>query len=178
MALTSNSAPAKKPQFLLGRPEPTDGSAVHALISRCPPLDENSMYCNLLQCTYFAETSATARRGDRLVGFVSGLRVPQRPESLFVWQVAVAEDARGSGLGRQLILHILARAANRDLRRIETTVTPANAASRAMFLGLAKQLGAPLEESVQFERQQHFDGHHDDEMLMQIGPFSQPPARQ
>lgn len=32
----------------LRKPETTDGSAVWELIRDCEPLDENSMYCNLV----------------------------------------------------------------------------------------------------------------------------------
>ena len=45
-------------------PDATDGVAVHDLVQRCPPLDSNSLYCNLLQCTHFAATSALARFED------------------------------------------------------------------------------------------------------------------
>src|SRR5690554_7602315 len=44
----------------LRKPTVTDGSAVHALIARCAPLDTNSMYCNLLQCFHFAGTAVVA----------------------------------------------------------------------------------------------------------------------
>ena len=32
------------------RPAMFDGPAVHNLIARCPPLDANSVYCNVVQC--------------------------------------------------------------------------------------------------------------------------------
>ncbi|MEQ9449631.1 MAG: hypothetical protein RLN70_12130, partial [Rhodospirillaceae bacterium] len=38
------------------RPTSTDGAAVWNLIGGLDALDDNSMYCNLLQCTHFAET--------------------------------------------------------------------------------------------------------------------------
>ena len=36
-------------------PTAEDGSAIWELVRSCKPLDENSMYCNLLQCDHFAE---------------------------------------------------------------------------------------------------------------------------
>ncbi|MBD4807723.1 diaminobutyrate acetyltransferase, partial [Xanthomonas citri pv. citri] len=35
-------------------PAVTDGPSVTELIAQCLPLDPNSAYCNLLQCTHFA----------------------------------------------------------------------------------------------------------------------------
>jgi len=69
---------------------------VHDLIARCPPLDRNSLYCNLLQCSHFAATCALARHDDTTVGFVSGYRPPSDPGVLFIWQVAVDSTARAS----------------------------------------------------------------------------------
>ena len=85
------------------------GAAVHKLISECPPLDTNSMYCNLLQSSHFAETAVAAVLENELVGFISGYRIPQRPETLFVWQVAVGEKARGQGLAGRMLKEILLR---------------------------------------------------------------------
>ncbi|CAN0584610.1 unnamed protein product, partial [Laminaria digitata] len=82
-------------------------AAVHKLISECPPLDTNSMYCNLLQSSHFAETAVAAVLENELVGFISGYRIPQRPETLFVWQVAVGEKARGQGLAGRMLKEIL-----------------------------------------------------------------------
>ena len=75
-------------------PAREDGAAVFGLIQRCPPLDANSMYCNLLQCSHFADTSVAALADGVLVGFISGYLVPGRPDSLFIWQVAVGPDTR------------------------------------------------------------------------------------
>src|SRR3546814_20772399 len=64
-----------------------------------PILDTNSLYCNLLQCTHFAETCVLAERDGEISGWISGYRLVHDPEAMFVWQVAVHERARGRGLG-------------------------------------------------------------------------------
>ncbi|RME64844.1 MAG: diaminobutyrate acetyltransferase [Alphaproteobacteria bacterium] len=153
-------------------PTATDGAAVHALIARCPPLDGNSLYCNLLQCTHFTETSALAEKGDALVGFVSGYRLPDEPGALFVWQVAVDPAARGQGLGERLIRAILARPACAGVTVLKATVTRTNGASRAMFERLAGRLGAAHKRTLLFDRERHLAGAHDSEYLMTIGPFA------
>src|SRR3546814_8166752 len=76
-----------------------DAQAIHDLIAACPPLDTNSLYCNLLQCTHFAETCVLAERDGEISGWISGYRLVHDPEAMFVWQVAVHERARGRGLG-------------------------------------------------------------------------------
>ena len=40
--------------------------AIWELISACPPLDTNSAYANLLQCTHFADTCVIAEREGRI----------------------------------------------------------------------------------------------------------------
>lgn len=153
-------------------PTASDGASVHRLVSQCPPLDPNSMYCNLLQCSHFADTSVAAEGDGELQGFVSGYLIPQRPDSLFVWQVAVGEAARGQGLASRMINHILARPGCRQVRYIETSITDSNRASWAVFEKLAKALNAELNTSVMFDRRQHFADQHDSETLLRIGPFN------
>ena len=154
----------------LRRPTPEDGAALHNLVERCPPLDTNSRYCNLLQVSHFRDTAIVAEQNDRLAGFVSGYRMPGREDVLFVWQVAVAPEGRGCGLAPKMLLALIDRLS--DVRYLETTVTPDNGASAAVFEKVADRLGAPLEQSVLFETDRHFEGEHDDEVLYRIGPFS------
>lgn len=106
-----------------------------------------------------------------LCGFVSGYLIPHRPDTLFVWQVAVAEQARGMRLASQMIRHILSRPGQASVNSLETTITPGNEASWALFRGLARDLVSVCEESVMFDKEQHFSGQHESEMLMRIGPF-------
>ena len=152
-------------------PTAEHGAAVHKLIAECPPLDTNSMYCNLLQSSHFADTAVAAIVDEQVIGFISGYRIPQRPDTLFVWQVAVGERARGQGLARKMLQAILSREANHDIKRIETTITSANQASWALFESLARQLDTEISSSVLFDRHQHFADQHDTEMLVRVGPF-------
>jgi L-2,4-diaminobutyric acid acetyltransferase len=157
-------------EIALRQPVAEDGSAVHELIAACPPLDTNSMYCNLLQCAHFSATSVAAELGGDIVGFISGYIQPDKPDTLFIWQVAVGEKARGQGLAGRMLKEILARPACDAVRFIETTITPDNRASWALFESLTNKLGTELKRSVMFERQQHFAGQHETEMLARIGP--------
>lgn len=155
----------------LGTPSSTDGAAVHALIAACPPLDTNSMYCNLLQCSHFADTSAIARDAEGVLGFVSGYRPPAQPDVLFIWQVAVAARGRGQRLAGRLIDDILRRPQRPAVRFIETTITADNEASWALFRSIARHRDAELRHAPHFERDEHFQGSHATEHLVRIGPF-------
>lgn len=152
-------------------PVAEDGAAVFKLIAQCPPLDTNSMYCNLLQCSHFSATSVAAECRGEIVGFISGYVQQDNPDTLFIWQVAVSEKARGQGLASRMLQNILSRQVKDSIRYIETTITPDNRASWALFKRLAKALDAELNDSVMFERQQHFAGQHETEMLARIGPI-------
>src|SRR5690606_17223851 len=78
--------------IVLRAPVAEDAADLHQLVADCPPLDPNSLYCNLLHCSHFSGTSVAAVRRDeqgkeRLVGFISGYIPPGQPDTLFVWQV-------------------------------------------------------------------------------------------
>ena len=157
----------------LRQPTDGDGHSLHQLVARCQPLDTNSVYCNLLQCTDFADTAIAAENADgNLVGFISGYRPPARPDTLFVWQVAVDSSMRGQGLALRMLLALTARvAAASGVRFIETTISPDNAASQALFLKAFNQLGISHTTSVLFSSAQHFAGLHEDEVLYRAGPL-------
>lgn len=149
------------------KPEPTDGAAIWRLVRDCKPLDENSMYCNLVQAEHFRDTCVVAERDGRIIGWVSGHMIPNR-DALFVWQVAVSPAARGMGLGRRMLRHLIGRDACADAARLNTTITPGNAASWALFRGLARDLGGHLSDRAHFTRDDHFDGRHATEHMVTI----------
>lgn len=149
-----------------------DGMAVFRLVENCPPLDVNSSYCNLLQSSHFSSTSVAALVDKELVGFISGYVIPERPDTLFVWQVAVAEQARGVGLASRMLAHILERPHCADIAYLETSITEDNQASWALFRRLAKALPANFQATPWMDKDTHFLGQHDSEALVRIGPFN------
>lgn len=156
--------------FKFRRPTPGDGPDITALIADCPPLDRNSAYCNLLQCTHFADHCMIAEREGQIMGWVSGYRPPSEPDAFFVWQVAVAAAARGQRLAGQMITGLLNRPAACGVTHLITTVTADNRASRAMFDGLARAWSAELTEAPLFDSETHFAGAHATEWQLRIGP--------
>lgn len=150
----------------------TDGRAIHRLVAQCPPLDLNSLYAYLLLSEHHADTCVLAEDGDgRVVGFVSAYIPPRHPDVLFVWQVAVHPRARGCGLGRRMLWHVLQHAAPKAIRYIETTVGPDNAASRSVFAGIARRLDAGCSDTALFESELFGQAEHEEERLLRIGPF-------
>ncbi|WP_347340173.1 diaminobutyrate acetyltransferase [Bradyrhizobium brasilense] len=166
-----DAAPDVNEAFQLRKPSPADGPAVTRLVAACAPLDSNSAYCNLLQCTHFTDSCLVAERHAQILGWVSGYRPPSEPNSFFVWQVAVAKAARGKGLAQRMINALLDRPSAESAKYLLTTVTDDNAPSWALFNGLARAWGAPLIRSVMFECDAHFAGKHATEWLARIGPL-------
>lgn len=152
-------------------PTSTDGQAVNQLVASISELDSNSTYCNLLQCSHFSATSAIACDASQVVGFVSGYRLPESPEVLFIWQVAISQAARGKRLASNMIQHLLERPQNHGVRFLETTITADNDASWALFNSIARHYACKGERSVLFDQHSHFAGLHDSELLFRIGPL-------
>ena len=157
----------------LRKPQPSDGPGIWRLIDSTPSLDKNSLYCNLLQCSHFAGTCAVAELSGSVVGWLSGYVPPERGDTLFVWQVCVDERVRGQGVAKRLIAEILARSSVSHVRYLECTITENNEASWALFGSIARAMGARTRQSELFSRKAHFDGAHDSEMALTIGPFTQ-----
>lgn len=169
-------SPAARPAALpstidFRSPRAADGPRITALIAASPPLDTNSAYCNLLQCSDFADTCVLAEREGMLLGWISAYRPPTAPERLFVWQVAVAAAARGEGLAGRMLDALLERAAVAGATMLTTTITEDNAASWALFRAFARRHGAALEKVRRFDRSAHFAGRHDTEWEARIAPL-------
>jgi L-2,4-diaminobutyric acid acetyltransferase len=128
----------------------------------------------LLVCTHFPDTSVVAEADGQLLGFVSGYLVPARPDTMFVWQVAVAEAARGRGLGRRMLNDVLGRPACAEVRFLNTTVTPSNVASWALFRAVARDHDAECSTVDTFRGAEVGGSDHEDEQLLRIGPLTGP----
>ena len=159
-------------ELSLSKPDSQDGNEVHQLVARCKPLDENSVYCNLLQCDHFADSSIIAKKEGHVVGFVSGYVLPKQPTTLFVWQVAVDERQRGTGLASKMLNSLLERPELAGITHLETTITADNEGSWALFTRLANTLETTLSKRAYYTSEAHFKGEHDTEWLVSVGPFS------
>jgi L-2,4-diaminobutyric acid acetyltransferase len=131
-------------------------------------LDVKPRYAYALMCRDFAATSIVARLGDRVVGYVTGYLRPDAPDTLFVWQVAVHADARGRRAGATMLDDLVERVRPAFL---ETTITADNAASIALFSGLAQRRDAAVDRSELFDSAV-LGADHDPEFLYRIGPMN------
>lgn len=163
-------------EITLRAPTLEDGADVWHLIRDSGALDENSRYFNLVQCEFFGDTCVIAEMDGEIVGWVSAFLTPEDPETLFIWQVAVDEKARGKGLAKRMLAHLLEREACADVKRLQTTITADNEASWALFNSFAERVDAPLERDAHFERNKHFEGRHPTEYMVTIGNFEHPEA--
>jgi L-2,4-diaminobutyric acid acetyltransferase len=159
--------------WVLDRPCLSDGPALTALIKRCPPLDENSAYANLLQVSHFADTAIVTRDpAGGLLGAITGYALPEAPHTLFIWQVAVAPEARGEGLALTMLQSLVRRPRVQPFRALTATVTEDNAASWALFHRFAEAHGALLRSGPWLDEHAHFAGAHASEHRLLIEPLT------
>lgn len=150
------------------RPEINDGVALWELAAATKVLDVNSRYAYLLWCRDFAETSVVARMEGRVVGFVTGYRRQDEPGTLLVWQVAVDASARGLGVAGRMLDTLFDAVPGVD--HMETTITPDNEGSVALFTGFARRRDAEVSRSELFGTEL-LGGDHEPEVLFRIGPI-------
>lgn len=156
--LTERNTPTPAPrresdaaETVFRRPEVSDGIEMWRIARDSKVLDLNSGYTYALWCRDFAQTSIVATGADGApVGFVTGYRRPDDPDTLFVWQVAVDANQRGRGIAARMLDDLLDRVHAEGVRRMETTVSPDNDASIAMFTALAARRGRRLTRTPLF----------------------------
>ncbi|QLY32033.1 diaminobutyrate acetyltransferase [Nocardia huaxiensis] len=154
---------------VLRSPRVADGADIWHIAADSGVLDTNSSYAYLMWCRDFAATSMVAEIGRTVAGFVIGYRRQEAPGTLFVWQVAVDHPYRGLGLGVSMLDRLLDDLSLQGVSTLETTISPDNKASIAMFAALARRRGAALTSRPLFERPD-FPDPHEPELLYRITP--------
>ncbi|GGU24879.1 diaminobutyrate acetyltransferase [Streptomyces lavendofoliae] len=164
------STVAKK-QAVFRAPVPQDGPAVWKLVENTPGLDSNSIYYYTLWFRDFADGSMIATVDDEVVGFLTGYRRPDEPETYFVWQTAVNPRHGIPFLGVKLFQAAAEQQLAQGARYVEATVSVENKAILMVLKQFAKKHSAHIETRVLFPSSLFPDGHHD-EVLYRIGPLT------
>lgn len=150
---------------------PSDGKIVANIVRASGVLDVNSTYAYVLLCDRFGDTCVMAEEDDGApLGFVTGFRPPNKPDTIFVWQVGVNAAARGRGVARAMLSALINLPATKDVVAMETTVSPSNEASLALFRSFAKKHGAEMKQDGGYG-EALLGGGHEDEDLYRIAPI-------
>lgn len=165
--MPKDSIPPRSRMPHLRKPNATDGAAIWELVRTCKPLDENSIYANLIQVDHFRDTCVVAELEGEIVGWISGHMIPN-DDAFFVWQVAVSPKARGLGLARKMLFELINRDEIGNAETLKTTITRDNDASWAMFRSFADKIGGDLTDKPHFQKETHFSGAHDTEHMVTI----------
>ncbi|WP_432145635.1 diaminobutyrate acetyltransferase [Streptomyces sp. bgisy084] len=166
---SANQPELKSAHVHLDAPRAGEGPALWNLAREARTLDVNSPYFYALWCRDFAASSVVARSAEGIHGFTLAFARPGDPETLFVWQTAVAAAHQGQGLARRMVDHL----ANHRYRFVEATVTPDNMASDRFLSAFARARGATLRREPLFGPEL-FPPGHDPEVLLRIGPLNPP----
>ena len=149
-----------------------DGALLWELARAAGGIDLNSPYAYMMLCRNFTDTCAVAEVYGQPAGFVTAHRLPARGHVLFVWQIAVLPEFRGLGIARRLLDALVERPACVGVRELESTVTPSNAGSAALFAAFAKARGAALDIRPGFTTDDFpEDERHEEERLFTIQPI-------
>ncbi len=141
MATTEGHPAQTRESIDLRPPARGDGADLWRIARGTGVLDVNTPYAYLLWVQDFAATSVMATVDGEPAGFITGYLKPGRADTLFIWQVAVDSAFRGRGLASRMLDDVVARS---GAQRLETTITSDNAASIALFTGLARNHGAEI----------------------------------
>ncbi|MER5881197.1 diaminobutyrate acetyltransferase [Streptomyces sp. NPDC001910] len=152
-------------------PTPEDGYKVWELVESTPGLDTNSSYAYVLWFRDFADCSLVATVDDEIVGFLTGYRRPEEPDTYFVWQTAVSARHGIPFLGVKLFEEAAERQRARGARFIEASVSAENRSILMVLRQYARRRSAEVKEQLLFPAELLGEGHHD-EILQRIGPLA------
>ncbi|QDU80596.1 L-2,4-diaminobutyric acid acetyltransferase [Polystyrenella longa] len=160
-------------KLTLRQPTTMDAGWMWRLVRETGVLDSNSCYLYLLLCRDFSESCIVAEDGSRIVGFISGYRPPETPNTLFIWQVGVSQSARRRGIALRMLISLVDRCRQQQgLEYVEATVTADNQASRRLFEKYANANRLDINEETGFVESEFVFGGHDAEPRLRIGPLN------
>lgn len=163
--------PLTRNQVVIEKPTAADAAAMWRIARDSHSLDLNSSYAYLLWSTHFRSTSAVAKLGDEAIGFVTGYVPPEHPDTIMIWQIAVADQYRGRGVALALLNTVIDRHDQDPYRWLKTTIGPSNQASMALFTALADQRLTIISRTSMFTTAD-FPDSHEPEDLYTIGPLA------
>jgi L-2,4-diaminobutyric acid acetyltransferase len=112
-----------------------------------------------------------AEFNGELAGAVTAYIPPSQPETLFIWQVAVAPTMQGQRLGSRMLDTLTERCARtQGFKNIETTISPSNIGSQKLFASYARRHHVAIKSRPYFTAVDFGGGRHEEEWLYQIGP--------
>lgn len=161
-----SAIPTTAPDAVLFRsPQIADGVRLWEIARNSEVLDLNSSYAYLLWCKDFSRTSIVAVADDRVIGFVSGYVRPESAHTLFVWQVAVDAENRGQGIAGRMLHTLFDHLEPQGVTHLETTISPDNEASIALFTALARRRGTNISKQDLFSPDNFPDGHEAEDLF-------------
>ena len=156
-------------QILFRPPTSKDARAMCSLARDSQVLSVNSTYYYALMARHFQSTCLVGEGAVGIRGYVIGYCPPCQPDTLFVWQVAIAQLYQGQRLGKQMLVSLI------DSKKpyyLEATITPDNMASINLFRSVARHFGVSytFSDTPFFKEEDLAAGEHA-EHLMRIGPL-------
>lgn len=153
-------------------PSLEDGAEIWKMVDEAAALDDNSSYAYFMACRNFAATSIVAEVDGDIAGMVTAYPLPSDATILFVWQVGVRDTYQGRGIATGMLDALLSSEECASVRYIETTITPDNAASEALFSRIAQDLNAEMKSTEAYKDDLFPDAEHKIEKLWVIGPIT------
>jgi len=121
----------------------------------------------MIICCHHAKTSLIAtNENGKIVGFVSGYLLPERTDTLFVWEVSAHKEYRSYRIGPNMLQELCRRVRPTF---IEATINPTNAPSKRCFKQLAEIYKTKYTTSLLFPASSFKPQVHEDELLYHIG---------
>ena len=124
-----------------------------------PWLPESSDYWFFV--TFHGSTSFVALKDEMAVGGLIACRSAEKPEEIYIDQVAVHRQSRGRGVVQALFLAVEARARELDCTRLWLSTDPANPAVQVWpRLGFVNCPGDAIEGNLSIRRNFKGPGKH------------------
>jgi L-2,4-diaminobutyric acid acetyltransferase len=105
----------------------------------CKPLGVHTGYTYWVMFHHFNESCFVIQDGGNIIGYVSGMKSQSHSDVFFLWQIGVAEEARGKGYSYLLLEKIFEAAKRMNCKKMQFSLEDLDGASFKSFSGFARK---------------------------------------
>lgn len=135
-----------------------DVDEVRRFVASCAPLEVHTAFTYWVTFEHWGDFCFVLLKEDRITGYVSAIGSGRHRDTIYLWQIGVAEELRHRGMAQHLISAVVGAAVAKGYRTAQVSIAKDNEASRRAFERYATSRGNRFTAMKEISLRDSFSG--------------------